>query len=244
VDEVFAHHYWPKGGAVGRELYRGTSIAQDEKPWTIVGVVGAIKQAGLTERQPRGAVYFPYSQIFFRNFFLVARTSLPPESLAPTLARALREVDPDMPLTDLRSMEVRVADSLATRRSPALLAGVFAVTALLLATIGLYGVMAYSVAQRTHEFGIRLALGAQRHDVLGLVLGQGLRLIVIGLVAGLAVALLLTDALSSLLFDVRGNDPFALAAIAALLGFVAAVACFLPARRATKVDPMVALRAE
>ena len=244
VDENFARHYWPEGGAVGKTLFRGTEISADDIPFTIVGVVGAVKQAGLTEATPPGSVYFPYSQIFMRNFFLVARTDLTPESLGLTLARIVRETDPDVPLTDIRTMEARIDNTLAPRRSPALMTGIFALTALLLATIGLYGVMAYSVAQRTTEFGIRMALGAQRGDVLRLVFGQGLRLTVIGLATGLVAALLLTGYMSSLLFDVQPHDPLTLAGIGLLLALVTAVACWLPARRATKVDPMVALRAE
>lgn len=244
VDENFARRYWPEGGAVGQQLYRGSVVGAGEKPYTVVGVVGAVKQAGLTERNPSGAVYFTYSHIQLRDYFLVARTNLPPESLATTLPKIIREIDPELPLTDLRSMEVRVSDSLATRRSPALLAGVFAATALLLATIGLYGVMSYTVAQRTGEFGIRMALGAQRGDVLRLVFGQGARLAVIGLATGLLGALLLTGTMASLLFEVKTNDPLALAGVAALLALVAALACFLPAQRATHVNPIDALRSE
>jgi predicted permease len=244
VDENFAHRYWPTGEALGKQLYHGSTIEPGQKPYTIVGVVGAVKQAGLAEMNPAGTVYFAYNQVMIRDYFIVARTSLPPESLVNTLAKIVREIDPELPLTNPRSMEVRIADSLAGRRSPALLAGIFAVTALLLATIGLYGVMAYSVSQRTNEFGIRMALGAQREDVLRLVFGQGIRLTVIGLAIGVATALLLTGYMSSLLFGVQANDPIALAGVALLIATVAFFATFLPARRATKVDPMVALRAE
>jgi predicted permease len=244
VDEVFARHYWPDGDAVGKEVYRGTEIEPDAKPFRVVGVVGAVKQSSLTEQKQRGGVYFPYTQMFTRNFFVVARTNLPPDVIATTLAKTIRSIDPDMPLTDLRPMEVRIADSLTGRRAPALLAGLFAATALLLAVIGLYGVVAYGVAQRTTEFGIRMALGAQRSDVLRLVLRQGARLVVLGLAGGLFAALLLTDTLSAFLFGVSPNDPLALGTIAALLFTVAALACLIPALRAAKVDPMVALRAE
>ncbi|HWA26462.1 MAG TPA: ADOP family duplicated permease, partial [Lacunisphaera sp.] len=244
VDAAFAQRYWPAGGAVGQPIFRDATVGPEDKPYTIVGVVGTVKQQGLTERSPVGTVYFPYSHIQLRDYYLVARTSLPPEVLAPTFVRLLRAIDPELPLTDVRSMAGRIDHSLAATRTPALLAALFAATALLLSVIGLYGVMSYSVAQRTGEFGIRMALGAQRADVLGLVLGQGLRLVVLGLAVGLTAALLLTDAMSSLLFDVRANDPLALGGIAALLAIVAAFACWLPARRATKVDPMVALRAE
>lgn len=242
VDETFARLYWPEGGAVGQQVYRSAAIEDDDPPYTIVGVVGAVKQTGLTETQSSGAVYFPYSRVFIRNYFLVARTNLPPEALGATMAKVVREVDAEMPLTDLRSMEVRLTESLATRRSPALMAGVFAGTALLLAAIGLYGVLAFAVSQRTNEFGIRMALGAQRWNVLGLVFWEGMRLITIGLVLGIVGALFLTEGMRSLLFNISPNDPLTLVSVAGLLAAIAALACLLPARRATKVDPMVALR--
>ena len=244
VDDTFAHQYWPEGGAVGKLLYRGTSQQHEDKPYTVVGVVGTIRQKSLTDTLSRGAVYFPYSQLFRRDYYLVARTSLAPEALASALAKAVRAVDPEIPLTDLRSMDVRIYDSLATRRSPAFMAGIFAFTALLLAAIGLYGVMAYAVVQRTREFGVRLALGAQRADVLRLVLGQGVRLAAMGLAAGLAAALLLTGFMSSLLFGLTASNPLAYAGVAAVLAAVAGLACLIPALRATRVDPNVALRCE
>jgi predicted permease len=248
VDENFAHHYWPEGGAVGKLLFRGTQLGKDEKGviqiFNVVGVVGSVKQNSLTESAPRGSVYFPYSKLFHRDYYLVTRTSLAPEALALSLAKAVREVDPEIPLTDLRSMDARIYDSLATRRSPALMAAIFAFTALLLAAIGLYGVMAYAVVQRTREFGVRLALGAQRADVLRLVLGQGVRLAAIGLAAGLAASLLLTGFMSSLLFGLTASNPLAYAGVAAVLAAVAGLACLIPALRATRVDPNVALRCE
>jgi predicted permease len=244
VDETFARHYWPGASAIGKEVYRGTSPAPDEKFFRIVGVVGTVKQAGLTENQGRGAIYVPFSREYARQYVLVARTSLAPEAVANTLARVVREADSDVPLTNLRTMEVRVSDSLSARRTPALMAGVFAATALFLATFGLYGVMAYAVAQRTKEFGVRIALGAQNLDVLGLVLKEGAKLAAVGLGVGIVLSLVLTRFMSSLLYGVSSDDPFALAGVAAALALVVSLACYLPARRATKVDPMVALRAE
>jgi len=244
VDENFARHYWPGGGAVGKQIFNGTVRGPDTELYTIVGVVGAVKQAGLTEKQGRGAVYFPFSRKYYRKYLLVARTSLAPESVANTLAKAVREADPDVPLTDLRSMEVRVSDSLSTRRSPALMAGIFAASALLLATVGLYGVMAFAVAQRTREFGVRIALGAQDLDVLALVFAEGVRLAAAGLAAGMVLSLFLTRYMSSLLYGVEPNSPLALAGVACVIAAVVSLACLLPARRAAKVDPIVALRSE
>lgn len=244
VDDTFANHYWPGGGALGKQLYNGTSTSPDDKPFTVVGVVGTVKQDALTETHPRGTVYFSFSRQYFRNFVLVARTSLDPEAVANTLARTVREADPDVVLTDLRTMEVRISDSLSTRKSPALMAGVFAVSALMLATIGLYGVMAYAVAQRTREFGVRLALGAQGADVLRLVFLEGARLAALGLAAGVAIALLLTRYMASLLYGVEPDSPLTFLGVAGALALVVSVACLLPARRATRVDPMVALRSD
>jgi predicted permease len=244
VDETFAKHYWPDGGAIGKQLYRGTGPGPDNPQFTVVGVVGTVKQTALTEEKGRGTVYFPFSREYSRNYVLVARTSLAPESLALTLAKAVRETDPDIPLTDLRSMDLRVSDSLSTRRSPALLAAIFAGSALLLATIGLYGVMAYAVTQRTREFGVRIALGARNTDVLRLVFVEGIRLAVTGLALGIVLSLLLNHYMASVLYDVKSDDPLALFGVAAVIAVVVSIACLLPARRATKVDPMVALRAE
>ncbi len=244
VDETFARHYWPDGGAVGKEVYRGSSPAPDAIYYRIVGVVGSVRQSDLTEKQGRGSLYVPFSREYARKYTLVARTSLPPEAVANTLVRLVREADPDVPLTKLRTMEVNVSDSLSTRRTPALMAGVFAATALFLATFGLYGVMAYAVAQRTREFGVRIALGAQDLDVLRLVFAEGVLLAAIGLGVGIVLSLLLTRFMSSLLYGVESNDPLAFAGVAAAITLVVSVACLLPARRATRVDPMVALRSE
>ncbi len=244
VDETFARHYWPDGGAVGKEVYNGTSPPPDAKYYKIVGVVGSVKQTGLTEKQGRGAFYVPFSREYGRKYFLVARTSLPPVAITKTLVRMVREADSDVPLTNLRTMEVSISDSLSTRRTPALMAGVFAASALFLATFGLYGVMAYAVAQRTREFGVRIALGAQDLDVLRLVFIEGAGLAAAGLGVGIFLSLLLTRFISSLLYGVESNDPLAFAAVAAAITIVVGFACLLPALRATKVDPMVALRAE
>ena len=244
VDEPFAKHSGPGESAIGKRVYRGSRIDDKQGAYTVVGVVGSIRQETLTDLQERGAIYFPFTEYFARDFYLVVRSPLPAEALGPTLQKLVRSIDPDMPLTDIRSMDLRIEDSLVTRRSPALMAGIFAGTALLLATIGLYGVMAYAVAQRTKEFGVRMALGAQTRDVLRLVFSQGARLAAIGLVLGAVGASILTEFMESLLFGVKPTDPLAYGGVAVLLAAVAALACLLPARRAPRVDPVVALRAE
>jgi predicted permease len=244
VDENFARHYWPGGDALGKQVFTGSDPSPDAKFYTIVGVVGSVKQSGLTEERGRGTVYVPYSRQYFRQYYLVARTTLGPDAVGGALARAVRAADPDVSLDDLSPMDDVISDSLTTRRSPALMAAVFASSALLLAMVGLYGVMAYAVAQRTREFGVRMALGAQNSDVLRLVLGEGLRLGAAGLCAGLGLSLVLMRFMASLLYGVSAYDPAALATVAAVIAAVACAACLLPARRATQVDPMVALRSE
>ncbi len=245
VDETFARHYWPEGGAIGKKVFGGIKPFPGELPFIVVGVVGTIKQDGLASSiAPHGALYATFEGAYFRNFYVVARTTLPPETVGATLAKALREVDPDLPLTDIMSMDTRVSDSLSTRRSPALMAAIFGAMALLLASIGLYGIMAYAVVQRTREFGVRLALGAQRTDVLRLVFLEGARLAALGVALGMAISLAASSYISSFLFGVTSYDPVAYAGVCTILASVASVACLLPAHRATAVDPIIALRAD
>jgi predicted permease len=245
VDETFAHRYWPDGSAIGKKVYDGFKPDPGEPPYVVVGVVGTIKQDYLASgTPPHGAIYVTYAAAPFRSYYIVARTTVPADTLGATLAKVLREVDPDFPLTDINSMDTRVSDSLSTRRSPALMAGIFGIVALLLASIGLYGVMAYAVVQRTREFGVRLALGAQRTDVLRLVFLEGARLAALGLVLGMAISLAAAGYISSFLFGITSHDPIAYAGVGAVLAAVASVACLLPAHRATSVDPIIALRAD
>jgi len=243
VDQDFADTYWPGGDPIGRRIANGLELREDRLT-TIVGVVASVKQDTLEEAAGHGIVYFPYRQFSAISFSLVVRTGLPPDSLAGSVRKALLQIDPGLPLDDVQTMQDRIDDSLVARRSPAFLAVLFAATALLLAAIGLYGVMAYAVAQRTREFGIRYALGAAAGDVLRMVFGEGTRLALTGLAVGLVGALLLTRYMTSLLFAVKATDPLIYAVVAGILTLVTLLACWLPARRATKVDPMVALRAE
>ncbi len=200
VDEDFARRYWPNGGALGRRIAVGDET-DDAKLFTIVGVVGAVKQAELTEPQGQGAVYLPLVYRENNSVFVVTRTSQRPEAFAETLRKLVRAANPDLAIDNLRSMDTRIADSLIARRSPALLAGIFASVALLLAAIGTYGVLSYAVTQRTREIGIRMALGAQREQIRAQFLSLGLRLLAAGTVLGLIGASLAGKAMQSVLFD-------------------------------------------
>ena len=244
VDEIFARRYWPQGGAIGQQVFSIPRKPDDSNVFTIVGVVSPVKQADLTENQSNGAVYFPYIYTFARDYFLVARTSLPPESLAPTLSRIVRKIDPDIPLSDVRSMDSRIEGSLMTRRSPALLTGLFAGVALLLAAIGTYGVLSYAVSQRHREIGVRIALGALPQQVLAQFLGIGTKLLLIGVAFGVLGAWLAGRVMQRVLFDVGAFPAGVFAVTAGVMILVVLLACFIPARRAARVDPMVALRFE
>jgi len=257
VDEDFARRYWPKGDALGQQLFHPGVTGKDQ-PWsgyrkseveegnlfTIVGVVGTVKQAELTEAQGQGAVYLPYAYREGASVFVVIRTSQRPEAFAETLRKLVRAAHPDLAFDNIRSMDTRVAESLIARRSPALLAGIFAGVALLLAAIGTYGVLSYSVAQRTREIGIRMALGAQRGQIGTQFLSLGLRLLAAGTIFGLIGAWLSGKAMQSVLFGLPSLPLTILFGTALVMSAVSLIACLIPARRATKVDPMIALRAE
>src|SRR5205814_7550109 len=204
------------------------------------GVVGDTKTGSLTG-EGGAQIYVPNAQGRWNLMGLVIRTAGDPAAFATTLRREVQALDKDQPIYNVRTMDDVVANSLGTRRVSMQLFAVFAGAALLLAALGIYGVMAYSVTQRTHEIGIRMALGAQKSDVLGLVIWQGMTLSVIGVVVGIVGAFALTRLIASLLFGVEAPDPLPFLAIPLLLLFVALVACYLPARRAARVDPMMAL---
>jgi len=243
VDEDFARRYWPNGGALGQRVFQG-SDSDDAKLFTIVGVVGAVKQAELTEPRGQGAVYLPFMDSDGINVFVVTRTSQRPEAFAETLRKLVRATNPDLAIDNLRSMDTRIAESLIARRSPALLAGIFAGVALLLAAVGTYGVLSYAVAQRTREIGIRMALGAQTKQIGAQFFSLGLRLLAAGTILGLMGAWWAGRAMQSVLFDVPTLHVATLLGTALIITAVSLVACFIPARRATKVDPVIALRAE
>jgi len=243
VDEDFARRYWPKGGALGQRVFQG-SDSNDSKLFTIVGVVGAVKQAELTEPQGQGAVYLPFVDVYFGTVFVVTRTSQRPEAFAETLRKLVRAANPDLAIDNLRSMDARIADSLIARRSPALLAGVFAGVALLLAAIGTYGVLSYAVAQRTREIGIRMALGAQKKQIGAQFLSLGLRLLAAGTILGLIGVWLARNAMQTVLFGVPALPIATVFGTTLVMTAVSLIACVIPAQRATKIDPMIALRIE
>jgi predicted permease len=243
VDEAFARRYWPQGDAIGHRLTKDTTFKDDEA-FTIVGVVGTVKTSELADASDLGAVYFTYRAMAENETNVIVRTSLAPIAMASILRAAVQRIDPELPVDDIRPMQARIDDSLIQRRSSVVLSALFAAAALTLAAIGTHGVLSYAVTQRRREFGIRLAVGAQRCDVLKLVLGGGLRLVVLGIALGLAGSFALADLLNALLFGVSAQDPGVFAGIALLLLAVTGVACVLPAFRATRVNPVEALRAE
>jgi predicted lysophospholipase L1 biosynthesis ABC-type transport system permease subunit len=240
VDEDFARRYWPNGGALGQKIVHGDET-DDAKLLTVVGVVGAVKQAALTEEKGQGAVYLPLAYRENSYYFVITRTSQRPEAFAETLRKLVRATDPELAIDNVRSMETRIADSLITRRSPALLAGIFAGVALLLSAIGTYGVLSYAVAQRRREIGIRMALGAQREQIGAQFLSLGARLLTVGTTLGLIGAWLTGRGMRSVLFEVPALHFKTLFASALVLSAVSLIASVVPARRAMKVDPIIAL---
>jgi predicted permease len=242
VDEDFARRYWPQGGALGHRLFFGGARGKDDDAFTVVGVVGAVKQAALTDNEPQGAVYYPYLYWPGDNgLFVVARGTLPPSSLAGTLRQVVRKADPELPVTDLQPMEERITDSLVARRSPAALALLFSAMAALLTAIGTYGVLAYAVAQRRREIGLRMALGARPQQVRAQFVGLALRLVAAGSVLGLIGAAAVGRALQSLLFGVPALHPVLLGATAVVMGLVSFAACLLPSLRASRISPVEVL---
>ena len=242
IDETMARKYWPNEDPIGRRI---TFEGGRKNPlWReVVGIVGHVKSKTL-DGESRPQYYIPFDQRPESSMFLAVRTENGAASLAPAVRGLISSLDKDLPVYRVTTMEELVAGSMAQRRFSMLLLGTFALIALLLAAVGLYGVIAYSVTQRTHEIGLRMALGAQPGDVFKMVLGQGMMLALIGVAVGLAGAFVLTRLMQSMLFGIEPTDPATFASIAVLLTCVALVACYIPARRATKVDPVVSLRYE
>ena len=238
VSRAMARRFWPGGDAVGARV----SLRGADGPWlTIVGVVGDVAERAL-DGEPRPTMYLPFAQETWPNLAVVARATGDPRALAPAVVGAVRAIDPELPVYDVRRMEDYVDAALARPRFQSLLFGAFAGLALVLALAGVFGVMAYAVAERLPEMGVRLALGADPRGLLALVLGRGLRLVGAGALIGAAGAWGLLRVAAGLLVGVRADQPWLVAATAALVVAAGLAACYLPARRASRVDPVTVLR--
>jgi len=245
ISQEFARQYFPNEDPIGKRIQPGISTYENDESTMreIVGVVGDIRNRTLNT-PPKPAYYLPQSQIPFNQMTVVVKTTTEPHSLVSAVTKEVAAVDKDLPLFNVKTMDEYLSASVATPRFNTTLISIFALVALILTIVGLYGVMSYSVAQRTNEIGIRLALGAQTRDVILLIVKQGLRLILVGLAFGLLGAFALTRVIANLLFGVTAKDPVTFVAVAFVLGVVGLVACYIPALRATRVDPMEALRCE
>jgi predicted permease len=240
ISEKTARYFWPGQNPIGKRLKPGSTTS--DSPWReVVGIVKDVRQNDFVA-EPKMQMYMAHEQVgSFAANALVVRTQVDPLSLGTAVRKVVWEIDKDQPVSDIRSMEEIVSRAVARQRFSTMLLGIFATLALVLAAVGIYGVMSYSVAQRTREIGIRMALGAQRSDVLKMTVGQGLRLVIMGVAIGLAAAFVLTRVMASLLFGVSATDPITFIIISLVLMAVALIASYIPALRATKVDPMVAL---
>ncbi|HXK06203.1 MAG TPA: ABC transporter permease [Verrucomicrobiae bacterium] len=238
VDDRFARRFWPRENPIGKHVW-----FDPKKPMTIAGVVGTVKQYGLDD-EGKIVVYFPQQQNPGNMMFLAVRTSSDPVLLAGAIVNQVHAVDTNVAVYQVRTMADRLYDSLARRRFSTVMLGAFALFALILSAIGVYGVMSYLVSQSTHDIGVRVALGAQRGNIIGMVVRQGVELVAFGIAAGLAGALALTRVMAALLFGVSTTDAVTFSLVALVLAMVAILATWLPARRATSVDPMIALREE
>jgi putative ABC transport system permease protein len=238
INETMARRFWPKGDAIGKRI---NLCSLDPKPcWsTVIGIVGSVHQFGL-DAEPTFDVYL----VGGWTPYVVVRTATDPLSLAAAVTEVIHQAAPDLPVTHVMTMDELLAGSVSPRRFSAMLVGIFAVLAVVLAAVGIYGVMSYTVSQRTQEIGVRMALGAQAANVRSMILVQTIKLTTLGVAIGLAGAFLVARFLSSLLFGVGTHDPLTFLGVALLLIVVAVVASYLPARRAMRVNPIVALRYE
>jgi predicted permease len=237
ISEAMARRYWAGGDALGKRL-------KLDKDWLkIVGIAKEVKYRSLSDA-PQPFLYLPMLQDYRSNMILVARAGTEPRTMVHAVQAEVAALDPQMPMFDVKTLEEHIGLSLFLQRMAATLLSIFGLLALSLAAVGLYGVMAYVVSQRTRELGIRMSIGARRRDVFALILGQGLILSVIGVLGGLLVALAVTRLTAHLLYGVSTTDPITFTLVAFLLFGVALIACYFPARRATKVDPLIALRFE
>src|SRR5262249_43801610 len=240
VNEMLARKYWPGQDAIGKRV---RIFWTDDREDEIIGIVGDAKHAGL-DAQSRPTTYWPYARNAYRAMTIAVRTVGDPAAIVKAVTSLIHDQDPQLAIAEVRTMDEVVANSLAERRLVMLLLTIFAGAALALAAVGIYGVIAYSVTQRTQEIGVRMALGAQPQDVLRMIVGQAVGLALAGVAIGSASALLLTRLMKGLLYATTPTDPATFFAVAAVLGVVAIVASYLPGRRATRVDPVIALRGE
>jgi putative ABC transport system permease protein len=240
INDTMAAKYWPGEDAIGKRVKISWN---DDREDEVIGVVGDVRHSDL-ETDPLPTTYWPYPRFPYGAMTLAIRTRVEPTSVAGAVVGFIRRQDPELAVADIKTMEEVMSDSVAQRRLTMLMLAIFAGAALVLAAVGIYGVIAYSVTQRTQEIGIRMALGARHGDVLRMVMGQAMLMTVVGIVAGGAGAFLLTRLMTGLLFGVEPADPVTFLAVAGLLAGVAAAASYVPGRRATRVDPVIALRAE
>jgi putative ABC transport system permease protein len=244
VNQKLVQEIFPDENPIGKRITFGGTDANGQPRWfEIIGVVANVRSVELRE-EPNPELYFSAQQDLWPAMSLVIRSTIEPSSLSASVRQAVNEVDRSVPVADVKTMDHVVSESITQPRFNLFLLGLFGAVAMVLSAAGIYGVTAYTVTQRTHELGIRIALGAQVGDVLKMILGQGMAVIGVGLVVGLAAAFALTRLLRTLLFGVGENDPLTFVAITAILVLVALIACYIPARRATKVDPLTSLRAE
>ncbi len=241
VDQDFASYYWPHASAIGHRLFQGSGSGPDAEAFTVVGVVGRVKQAGLTDETPEGAVYYPYIYRPDSNIFVVMRAHASAGLLKSTLRNVMRQIDPELAVNDVRLMDDRITDSLLVRRSPAILGVLFSAIALLLSAIGTYGVLSYAVAQRRREIGVRIALGARPGQIRWQFFRMTVRLLIGGTLVGLFGAWLTGHAMEAVLFHVPSLDANVLAVAAFIVAGTSLGACLLPARRAARISPMEAL---
>ncbi len=240
INQAFVRKWFRGENPLGKRITQDDPAKPDVHWMTIVGVVGDVRHRGL-DFAPAPEYYLPHAQLPYRGMTLAVRSEQDPRSLATAIRRQVQTLDPDLPIANVRTLDQVISDSVAPRRLSVVLLGVFAAIALLLAAVGVYGVMSYLVAQRTHEIGVRMALGAQRGDVLRLVVGHALKLIGIGALIGLALAFASTRALSALLYNVSAFDLTTFVVVTVALSAIALLASYIPAHRAARADPVVAL---